>query len=134
MAKFLNIDTSNYDFLVDFILEGTSYKLHCYYTTRGNWYLSFYNPSLFISVDESDDESKGLLLGGIRVMPDVGQNFLDVSTGLGLPKGILTTSDTNPNAENEGDEPRITADNFGKGKRFRLIYLTEKEKVDLFGD
>lgn len=133
MVKFLNINTDVYNQTSSFVLDGVGYILHCYWNSRGGWYLSFYDPNLFTSVSESISPETGLICAGLKVMPDPSANFVAVSPDIGLPEGILTTIDTNPNTEDE-DEPRIKVDNFGRGKRFQLLYVTENEKLNLFGE
>lgn len=134
MAKILNLDTRIYNQLTKFILNGVSYKLHCYWNSRGGWYLSFYDPDLFESVEESTTTDKGLIVSGLKVMPDPDSNIISVSPDIGLPKGILRAVDTKPNLNSVGVDTRITVDNFGKGKRFQLFYITDQEIVNISGE
>lgn len=132
MAKILNLNTDIYNQLTNFILNGVSYKLHCYWNSRGGWYLSFYDRTLFKSVEESTTPEDGLIAAGLKVMPDPSSNIIKVSPDIGLPSGILRAVDTKPNLNETGVDTRITVDNFGRGKRFQLFYITEQEIVNLF--
>jgi len=124
MAYFLNIKGDNPNLYSKVIIDAVEYVVHTLWNTRSGWYISFYDPSTFDI--QKEDNSASLLLGGRKLMYNgeilVGKGFN------GLPTGSLRCADTNPELiESQGKV--LNRDNFGKDKRFQLIYFTDAELI-----
>ena len=121
MAKQLNVNGDNYDQFFTQILDNVEYTLHVYYNSRSGWYISFYESALF--VEDAVDNTEALIYGGRKLMPnqDVFGRIYDDR----LPTGFLYCVDSTLSDITE--QVQLTVDNFGKGKRYNLVYFAERE-------
>lgn len=123
MAKYLNIDTTNYNQYFSQKLDNVEYILHVYYNSRNQgWYLSIYDSDLFD--DELDDNSAAGLYTGRKLMPN--QDVLKRAKNDSLPQGALFCVDQT--FKDISEQESITIGTFGDDLRYRLVYFTEEEK------
>lgn len=126
MAYFLNIKGDNPNLYSKVIIDTVEYIIHTVWNTRSGWYLSFYDPLTFDI--EREDNSASLILGGRKLMYNG-----EVLVGTGskkLPTGDLRCADTQPELAEEYGKV-VGKDNFGKDKRFKLIYYTDAELITM---
>lgn len=126
MAYFLNIKGDDPNLYSKVIIDTVEYVVHTVWNTRSGWYLSFYDPLTFDI--EKLDNSPSLILGGRKLMYN-GEVFIGKGFNR-LPTGDLRCVDTQP--ELAGEKGKIVGrDNFGRGKRFKLIYYTDAELISM---
>lgn len=123
MAKELNIDGSNYDQTFSQIIDNILYIFHIYYNKRSGWYLSVYDSDLYN--EDSDDNTEALIYGGRKLMPN--QSLFKMVSDDRLPTGALFCVDTD--LKDITDKGQVVIDNFGIGKRYRLVYFPLSELV-----
>lgn len=126
MAYFLNIKGDDPNLYSKVIIDTVEYVVHTVWNTRSGWYISFYDPLTFDI--EKEDNSSSLLLGGRKLMYN-GEVLLGKGFN-GLPTGALRCADTQPEISEEQGKT-VDRDNFGRDKRFKLVYYTDAELITI---
>lgn len=110
MPVTLNINTDdNFNQEQTFNIEGTTYILSTYYNFRKGWYVGLY------------DVNRNPIRIGVNLMP-VARVFDDVPD----IEGQIWCAPT----EDFTDPVPVTRDNFGAGKLYNLVYLTNEEFIE----
>ena len=119
MAVIFNINTNNNNFnqVQRFSIEGNEHLLTTYFNSRkmegdeqgaGSWYINL------------SDINNNVIISGINLVPF--RDIFSLSTLRSIFTGTLVVLDNDGVVDNQ-----MTAYNYGDGKRYQLVYLTEDE-------
>jgi hypothetical protein len=130
MSTRINIDTTQLNKKFKLILESVEYQMHCYWNNRQGWYLAVYDAETYD--EDLEDNEAALIVGGLKMMPQ--RNLFKFVTDERLQlEGSVFCADFDPTATPAGEDVYVTLGNFGKDKRFRLVYFSKEEIAELTG-
>lgn len=113
-----SIEVSNGNNLTTLTIENTEYYFHFYWSTRGGWYFSIYNPAT--SYGDFTPNADNLIYGGRKIIPN--QDLLSLIPRDNLPTdGTLMCLDTTSTGEQLTE---LSFDDFGGSNRYQLFYIT----------
>lgn len=131
MSIRINVDTTKLNKKFKLILESVEYQMHCYWNDRQGWYLSVYDTDTYD--EDLEDNQDALIVGGLKLLPQRNM-FKYVSDERLELEGAVFCADFDPTSTIAGGETYVTLDNFGKGKRFRLVYFSKEEIAEITGN